>query len=195
MTVVRKKAYPALFEEVASGKKTFDLRLADFDCRPGDVLILDEVSEGDKKPTGRSVRKKVGYVLKTKDLDFFTPDAIQEHGYQVMSLLPETTSLDSLQKRALDIRKQYDELNTKDGHGAWGGKERVMGFVADVGELVEIVMAKEKLRRGDNLDERLAHELSDCLWSVLVVADYYGVDLKEAFLETMDALEQRIARA
>lgn len=89
MKVVHKKAYPALFEEVASGRKTFDLRLADFDCRPGDTLVLDEITEGDKRPTGRSVRRKVGYVLKTKDLDFFVPEDVQKYGYQIISLLPE----------------------------------------------------------------------------------------------------------
>jgi len=89
MREVHKKAFPALFAEVLSGNKTFDLRLADFDCRPGDVLVLDEVSEADKQPTGRSIRKKVGYVLKTKDLAFFAAEDVQQYGYQVMSLLDE----------------------------------------------------------------------------------------------------------
>ena len=38
----------------------------------------------------------------------------------------------------------------------------------------------------------LAHELSDCLWSVLVLADKYGVNLEASFLKTMDQLEKRI---
>lgn len=63
----------------------------------------------------------------------------------------------------------------------------------DVGELMELVMAKEGLRPGPaDLDARLAHELADCLWSVLVVAKLYGVDLEQAFLECMDAIEGRL---
>ena len=89
MKVIRKKAYPALFAEVLSGNKTFDLRLNDFDVQTGDILVLDEVSEQNKRPTGRSLRKKVGYVLKTKDLNFFTPEDVASHGFQVMSLLDE----------------------------------------------------------------------------------------------------------
>lgn len=89
MSEIHKKAFSALFAEVASGRKTFDLRLADFNCKPGDILILDEVDEVDMRPTGRSVRKRVGYVLKTKDLDFFSAEDIQAYGYQVMSLLDE----------------------------------------------------------------------------------------------------------
>lgn len=89
MNEIRKKAYPALFSEVLNGSKTFDLRLADFDCQPGDVLVLDEVNESDKTPTGRSLRKRVGYVLKTKELDFFDASDIAQYGFQVMSLLDE----------------------------------------------------------------------------------------------------------
>lgn len=208
MKEVRKKAYPALFAEVASGRKMFDLRLADFDCKPGDILVLEEVSETDKKPTDRSIRKKVGYVLRTKELDFFPPEDIATYGYQVMSLSdednipnePETVAhiknnLTMLQERALEISRKYTELNIKDGRGAWGGKEYVMGFIGDVGDLMKIVMAKENLRGMEDIDAKLAHELGDCLWSVLVLASYYGVQLEKEFLKTMDALEQRIANS
>jgi len=100
-----------------------------------------------------------------------------------------------LLQRAQDVRQKYNELNAKDGHEAWGGKEYAMGFVGDVGDLLKIVMAKEHLRRMDDVDTKLAHELSDCLWSVLVLADNYGVDIEKEFLKTMDELDQRIAVA
>lgn len=89
MREIHKKTYPTMFAEILSGKKTFDLRLADFDCQPGDVLVLDEVSEPEKVPTGRSLRKKVGYVLKTEELDYFDTADIAAYGFQVMSLLDE----------------------------------------------------------------------------------------------------------
>ncbi|XHL89450.1 MazG nucleotide pyrophosphohydrolase domain-containing protein [Streptomyces niveus] len=34
----------------------------------------------------------------------------------------------------------------------------------------------------------LEHELTDCLWSVLILAHRYGVDLDQAFRRTMDEL-------
>ncbi len=105
------------------------------------------------------------------------------------------SDLKVLAARAQEIRQKYDKLNARDGRGKWGGKEYAMGFVGDVGELLEAVMAKENLRRGENIDARLAHELAGCLWSVLTLAEYYGVDLGKEFLSTMDALEQRIANA
>lgn len=104
------------------------------------------------------------------------------------------SEITDLQKRAIEIRTRYDELTKKQGKEAWGAKERTMGFVVDVGELMELVMAKENLRTIDNLDEKLAHELADCLWSILNIADYYGVNLERAFEKTMNHLDERIAR-
>jgi NTP pyrophosphatase (non-canonical NTP hydrolase) len=42
------------------------------------------------------------------------------------------------------------------------------------------------------VDRKLAHELSDCLWSVLVLARAYGVDLEKEFLGTMNELEEKM---
>ncbi|MFH8257720.1 hypothetical protein [Streptomyces roseolus] len=36
------------------------------------------------------------------------------------------------------------------------------------------------------------HELADCLWSVLVIAELYGVELEVAFQQTMTELDQVI---
>lgn len=101
----------------------------------------------------------------------------------------------ALQKRALEIRKKYSALNRKNGHDQWDGKEYIMGFVGDVGDLIKLVMAKENLRSIKDVDAKLAHELADCLWSVLVLANHYNVDLQKEFLKTMDELEKRIEDA
>ncbi|MEZ6330670.1 MAG: MazG nucleotide pyrophosphohydrolase domain-containing protein [Candidatus Saccharimonadales bacterium] len=68
------------------------------------------------------------------------------------------------------------------------------GFVGDVGDLSKLIMAKNNLRSKDNVDEALAHELSDCLWSLLVLADKLGIDLDQAFIKTMDSLEQKLTQ-
>lgn len=103
------------------------------------------------------------------------------------------SDLEALQARALDIRQQYSELNRKDGHSQWGPKDYAMGFVGDVGDLLKLVMAKENLRAANNADAKLKHELADCLWSLLVLADCYGVDLETTFLATMNELQQRMS--
>lgn len=99
-----------------------------------------------------------------------------------------------LQQRAVEIRKQYDDLNKKDNHHPWTPLTRMEGFVGDVGDLMKIVMAKEGYRSMENIDIKLKHELSDCLWCLLVLADNYGIDLKQEFLNTMHELEQRIKK-
>ena len=104
-----------------------------------------------------------------------------------MSNLPE------LQQRAKEIADRYAELNKRLGNVAWGPRDRMMGFVTDIGELNELVMAKEGLRHVDDVDTKLAHELSDCLWSVLVLADHYGIDLEKEYMQTMNELEKRTA--
>ena len=67
------------------------------------------------------------------------------------------------------------------------------GFVGDVGDLVKLVMAKEGIREVENVDDKLKHELADCLWSILVIASNYGIDIEKSFMETMDELEKRIS--
>lgn len=101
-------------------------------------------------------------------------------------------NLDDLQQRAVQIRKKYDTLNQRTGNATWSGRDFMAGFVADVGELSEILMAKDGLRKMEDVDTKLAHELSDCLYSILILADTYDIDLASAFMKTMDELTARI---
>lgn len=94
-------------------------------------------------------------------------------------------------KRAVEVRNKYDELNAKRGV-TWNEQNLMSGFVGDVGDLSKIIMAKHGLRGMDDVDAKLAHELSDCLWSVLVLADKYKIDLAAEFQKTMDELDKRI---
>lgn len=105
------------------------------------------------------------------------------------------SSLIDLQKRAMEIRLKYSELNKKDGHDSWGAKDYAMGFAGDFGDLQKLIMAKENMRHIDDAEEKLKHELSDCLWSLLVLAEHYNVDLGSEFSKTMDELQERIKKA
>lgn len=86
---IEKKAWPEYFEKVLSGEKTYELRLADWECSPGDTLVINEWDPSTKQFTGRSVVKTVGFVGKTKDINFFSRDEIDRYGYQIISLLDE----------------------------------------------------------------------------------------------------------
>lgn len=83
-------------------------------------------------------------------------------------------------------------------HGAgrvWSREEIMQGFVGDVGDLMKIVMAKNGARPMADVERKLGHELADCLWSVLVLARLYNVDLEKEFHATMAEIEGRLARA
>jgi len=81
-----KKVWPEFFREIASGNKTFELRLDDFECRPGDVLVLKEWDPKTKRYTGKVLEKKVGFVLKTRDIRFWPKEDVDRFGYQIISL-------------------------------------------------------------------------------------------------------------
>ena len=102
------------------------------------------------------------------------------------------SDINELQLLASQIRQKYDEINTKDGHSKWGGMDYGAGFVGDVGDLMKLIMAKEGRRRGENIDEKLSHELADCLWSLLIISKQYNIDLEVAFKKTMQELEARL---
>ena len=86
--IITKKIWPEYFEDVASGKKKFELRLADFKARVGDTLILKEWDPQTQTYTGRSLNTHITYVLKTKNLPFWSKQDIDNHGFQILQIEP-----------------------------------------------------------------------------------------------------------
>ncbi len=84
MEIIKKKIWPEWFNLVKSGKKKFELRLADFRIKEGDVLILEEWNPKTKKYTGRKIRKKVKYTLRFKLNDFGQEKQIKKKGLYVI---------------------------------------------------------------------------------------------------------------
>lgn len=89
MVAIHKKIWPEYFADIKSGKKKFELRLADFEVNPGDVLVLEEWDPKTRLYTGRTVEVIASYVLKTKDLAFFDQKDIEQHGYQIIQIEPK----------------------------------------------------------------------------------------------------------
>ncbi len=103
-------------------------------------------------------------------------------------------TLAKLTARALEGQRRFNETAAARGGRPWTREELMQGFVGDVGDLLKLVMAKAGARPIADVDRKLAHELSDCLWSVLVLAQEYGVDLEKEFPATMDGIEAKLAR-
>ncbi|MGW0822155.1 MazG nucleotide pyrophosphohydrolase domain-containing protein [Streptomyces sp. NPDC002845] len=100
--------------------------------------------------------------------------------------------LGELREQALRIHDLYDELNLHQRGRLWTREEFMLGFVGDVGDLAKLVMAEEGAREVPGGRAALEHELADCLWSVIVLAHKYGVDLEDAFRRTMAELDSAI---
>ena len=99
---------------------------------------------------------------------------------------------EDLQRQAVAVHDKYDKLNQQQRGLSWNEQQLMAGFVGDVGVLSKIIMAKHGLRDMDDVDQKLAHELSDCLWSVLVLAHKYGINLETEFTKTMNELSKKI---
>lgn len=88
MATVEKKIWPANFEKVLSGEKTYEPRLLDFKIKEGDTLFLREWDPKKGKYTGRNLKKKVTQVLKLSPSEirkYWSQDEIEENGLQIIS--------------------------------------------------------------------------------------------------------------
>jgi NTP pyrophosphatase (non-canonical NTP hydrolase) len=97
-------------------------------------------------------------------------------------------------KSTRELRQLLAELETRRYGRPWNVEELALGFVGDVGDLAKLVQGASGVRDMPNLASRLSHELADCLWSVLVLADQLGVDIEQAFAETMAQLKEYARR-
>ncbi len=86
MNKIEKKATPEMFSSILTGQRDFDIRLDRFKCRPGDILVLREWDPKKEKYTGRELKKKVAFVLKSKDLEkFWSKDEVEKYGFQIIA--------------------------------------------------------------------------------------------------------------
>lgn len=101
-------------------------------------------------------------------------------------------TVQELQNLATSIAAKYTQNNKTNGQSAWDASAYMAGFVGDVGDLSKLIMAKSNLREIDDVDSKIAHELSDCLWSVLVLANELNIDLEKEFTALIKELNTRL---
>lgn len=99
-----------------------------------------------------------------------------------------------LQASALQLNALYERLEIKRYGRVWTTQELALGFVGDVGDLAKLVQAHVGVRDIDGCHAKLGHELSDCLWSILVLADQCGIDLQAEFVSNTRGLVEHVTR-
>jgi len=83
--IIKKKTWINEFEKILSGEKTFDARLANFKCKPDDILVLGEYNPVKKRYTGRKIEKKITFVLSTKKQKYWSQDDIKKYGLHIIA--------------------------------------------------------------------------------------------------------------
>lgn len=117
-----KKVWPEYFQEILEGKKTFELRLADWQCNEGDTLVLKEWNPQTSQYTGRKLEKKIAYVLKTNDLSFWPKKEIEKYGYQIIAFKWSKKYYKSINKETLESEVALCRSLAKKNQGKcnWG---------------------------------------------------------------------------
>lgn len=86
MATIEKKAWPRFFRDLRSGTKRFDIRLGNLRVKPGDTLLLCEWDPKTERYTGRELRRKVTYILRTKGQKFWPKKLVERYGFIILSL-------------------------------------------------------------------------------------------------------------
>ena len=98
-----------------------------------------------------------------------------------------------LEKSALQLNELYEQLETKRYGRIWTTEELALGFVGDVGDLAKLIQAHAGVRDIDDCKAKLGHELSDCLWSIIVLANKCGIDLEAEFVRNTREISAYVA--
>ncbi len=80
------KSWPEFFAPLADGTKAFEVRNNDRHFNVGDVLHLREWDDRNGTYTGRSIKKRVTYILEGGGSGFIAPRAGIFRNFVVMSL-------------------------------------------------------------------------------------------------------------
>jgi len=86
MAVHHLKVTPEFFEPLADGTKKYEIRLGEKPINKGDVVLLHEYDPEQNKLTGRTLEKKVTFVINTKRLLFWSEADIEKWGLSIYSL-------------------------------------------------------------------------------------------------------------
>ena len=98
-----------------------------------------------------------------------------------------------MEKAALHLNELYEALETRRWGRVWTTEELALGFVGDVGDLAKLIQAHAGVRDIDDCQAKLGHELSDCLWSIIVLAKKCGIDLQAEFARNTETLVAHVS--
>jgi len=111
MTIIHKKVWPEYFEKIISGKKKFELRLADFEVNEDDILVLKEWDKDKKEYTGRKIEVVATYIFKTKGQTFWSPEEVEKYSFQIIQFEPKNQTTTNNEKKLIIFQEVARALN------------------------------------------------------------------------------------
>ena len=92
---------------------------------------------------------------------------------------------------AISTRESFEKFEEKIHGKKWDVNQLMLGLSVDVGDLIRLVQEKKGTRpkNTEDLYDKIAHELCDVLWVVLVLANELDVDLTHEFPKNMIDLQ------
>jgi len=95
------------------------------------------------------------------------------------------------------MSERIAEFERKNYGTEWTTTDLVSGLMTDVGDLAAAIQRVQGRRppRDTPPIEELEHELGDCFWVLLVLAELFDIDLDAAFDSTMVSIESWLNRA
>ena len=100
--------------------------------------------------------------------------------------MSDPSGLDKARDDALAVRRLYEILENRFNGKTWTRHEMMLGFSNDVGYIGRLLLAQEGTWAIDgDAEAELKHKLAESIWWVFVLAEDLGIDIDEAFTETM----------
>ncbi|MDD5489173.1 MAG: NUDIX domain-containing protein [Candidatus Moranbacteria bacterium] len=143
MAIIHKKVWKEYFEEIVSGKKKFELRLADFEVGKKDTLILEEWDKDKKEYTGRKIETAATYTIKTKDTEFWPQEDIDKYGFQIIQIEPKVEFPKGVEIVGGVIIENSEGKIFMAKAPKWSNKWTFPGGHIEPGEKIEEALARE----------------------------------------------------
>lgn len=65
-------------------------------------------------------------------------------------------------------------------------------LIEEVGELANAILVEEKFKNEENKKFDLKDSVADVLFDLILIANYYKIDIKQEFLKMITELKERI---
>lgn len=94
--------------------------------------------------------------------------------------------------KARALKRKFDEKIPRHEQ-EWDGKVLLIDLMEEVGELANAVLVEEGAKSEKVRKAQLGDSFGDILFALMLLADYYGVDLEKEFHAATDQISERLA--